>query len=351
MPSPNYKLAKRAGSPRWYIVWSESGRSRRVPTGTKDREQAELVLAAFRLERARPAQKRPDEVALSKVLDDYYARHASKLPSAETAAIAIRHLKAFYGAAMISGVTESSLDEYEAIRRPVSNETINRERMVLRAALNRARKRGWIRDVPHIPTLPKTPPKQRALSRKEAAKFLWACRRIPHLALFVRLGLYTGARRQAILDLTWERVDLGARLIHYPLPEVIHARKRRAVVPVAGALYTALERARRDAATDWVIEWEGAPVQAIKTAFRRAVARAGLENVTPHTLRHTAATWAAQSGASLWDVAGMLAQRVATTERVYAKHQPGYLAGAARAMLRGPRANGATMRETGKINK
>lgn len=337
-----YNLAKRTGSPRWYITWTEHGRSRRLPTGTEDREQAELVLSAFRLERARPAQKRPDELALVKVLDDYYTAHASKLPSAETARIAIRHLKSFFGAANVSAITPSTMDEYEAIRRPATNETINRERMVLRAALNRAHKHGWLKEVPHVPTLPKPPARERVLSRGEAALLLRACRDVPHLALFVRLGLYTGARRGAILDLTWDRVDFDRRLIHYPLPGRAHTRKRRAVVPFGGALLTALQRAKNRARCRHVIEWDGARVYSVKTGVRLAVERAGLTNITAHTLRHTAATWAAQAGVPLWDIAGMLAQRVTTTERVYAKHQPGYLTNVSQALLRGRRANGAS---------
>jgi integrase len=36
-----------------------------------------------------------------------------------------------------------------------------------------------------------------------------------HLALFTRLALFTGARSGAILELTWDRVDLQRRRIKY----------------------------------------------------------------------------------------------------------------------------------------
>jgi integrase len=39
-----------------------------------------------------------------------------------------------------------------------------------------------------------------------------------------------------------------------------------------------------------VVEWNGEPIKSVKTAFKSAVALAGLDGkVTPHTLRHTAA--------------------------------------------------------------
>ena len=56
-----------------------------------------------------------------------------------------------------------------------------------------------------------------------------------------------------------------------------------------------------------------------------ACARAGLEGVTPHTLRHTGATWMAQKGRSMFEVAGMLGQNPMTTSRVYAKQSPEHL--------------------------
>jgi len=60
-----------------------------------------------------------------------------------------------------------------------------------------------------------------------------------------------------------------------------------------------------------VVEWNGEPVKSVKTAFKSAVALAGLDgNVTPHTLRHTAATWLMQAGVDKWEAAGFLGMTV-----------------------------------------
>jgi integrase len=60
-----------------------------------------------------------------------------------------------------------------------------------------------------------------------------------------------------------------------------------------------------------VVEWNGKPVRSVRKAFAAAVQAAGLgEGVTPHTLRHTAATWAMQNGAGLWQAAGFLGMTV-----------------------------------------
>lgn len=149
-----------------------------------------------------------------------------------------------------------------------------------------------------------------------------------------------GTRAGAILSLTWDRVDFDNGLIHYGMRS---ERKRAAVVPFGGALRTALERAMKSAVTDRVIEFNGVPVQSIRTGFASACRRAGLANVTPHTLRHAAATWAAMAGADPFQLAAFLGHsRASTTER-YAKYHPDYLGSVAHGITRGarkPRANG-----------
>ncbi|HEX6992113.1 MAG TPA: tyrosine-type recombinase/integrase [Gemmatimonadales bacterium] len=332
---PSYKLAKRPGFPNWYIVWTEGHRSHRRSTGTADRRQAELVLAAFILEINRPAEAEPDEVGLVALLQEYYDDYASHLPSSVQADIAVRHLTAFYGASTVAAVTLSSQDKYIAKRRKegVADETISRELSVLRAALRRAEKHGKLKAAPFVKALPKAPARERWLTRKEAAKLLKACRE-PHLRMFVRLALYTGARSGAILDLTWDRVDFAHRKVWYPLPQRRETNKRRAVVPIVGAMLGALRRAKRNHKGKYVVSYQGQPVASVKKAFRAAVKRAGLKGVTPHTLRHTAATWAAQNGVAMFKVSGILGQRMlATTER-YTKHSADHLVDAAWAIVR-----------------
>jgi len=60
-------------------------------------------------------------------------------------------------------------------------------------------------------------------------------------------------------------------------------------------------------------------------------------DVTPHTLRHTAATWLMQGGADIWQASRLLGMTVETLERVYGHHHPGHLAEAVAVMGRGGR--------------
>jgi hypothetical protein len=77
--------------------------------------------------------------------------------------------------------------------------------------------------------------------------------------------------------------------------------------------------ARRGIVTSHFVEWQGAPVKSVKTGFKHAVKLAALwGKVTPHTLRHTAATWLMQRGVTIWQAAGYLGflPRTPTDEKV-----------------------------------
>ena len=93
-----------------------------------------------------------------------------------------------------------------------------------------------------------------------------------------------------------------------------------------------LETALALAQTNFVIEHNGKPVASIKTGFRAAVRRAGIEYCSPHALKHTAATWMMKDGIDLEKVARYLGTTKNVVERVYGHHAPDYLADASKAL-------------------
>ena len=71
-----------------------------------------------------------------------------------------------------------------------------------------------------------------------------------------------------------------------------------------------------------VVQWEGKPVLDIKTSFNNAAARVYLENVSAHTLKHTAATWLMQSGKDPFKTSDLLSTSVLTLLKHYGHHNP-----------------------------
>lgn len=101
------------------------------------------------------------------------------------------------------------------------------------------------------------------------------------------------------------------------------------------------------------MEWNGESVKAIRKGFAAAVRDAGLgPDVTPHTLRHTAATWLMQQGTDAWEAAGYLGMTIEMLSQRYGHHHPDHLSGARAAFgrHRNRHRNAATEREQTSSN-
>ena len=127
------------------------------------------------------------------------------------------------------------------------------------------------------------------------------------------------------------------RGIFYRLPQgQAPTNKRQPPMPVPARLLAHMRRwHQRGLIATHFVEYNGAPVASVKTAFKRAVQLARLEGqVSPHTLRHTAATRLMQNGADRWQAAGYLGMSVEMLEKVYGHHHPDYLQDSVAAMGR-----------------
>ena len=118
------------------------------------------------------------------------------------------------------------------------------------------------------------------------------------LLIVFLLAVATGARMSAILDLTWDRVDFDRRLIDLNPAGRKQTAKRRPVVTMNAELHEALQKAYAARQCAYVVERGAKRVASVKKAFSAASERSGV-SVTPYTLRHTGAVWAAEAGISM----------------------------------------------------
>jgi integrase len=257
-----------------------------------------------------------------------YAQERQEVAAPARIGSAIDALTTFWQGRMLVEVTPRTCAAYER-HRARSTGTVRRELGVLRAAINLAHRNGVI-TCPVVVELPAPPsPRDRWLTRNEAAALLKVALASPqvrlYLPLFILLGLYTGRRKQAILSLRWCQVDLDRCLIDFEQGR--RTKKRKGLIPIPPRLLPHLIRARRRG-TDlgYVLHRHGKRIADVKKGFEAAAKRAGLEDVCPHTLRHTAATWIARDGRiSLDDAADYLAMSLETLRGVYRHHHPDFL--------------------------
>ena len=273
---------------------------------------------------------------MTDLLADYAQEHGPETASPWRIAAAVKPLVAFWKGLSVADITRQTCKAYERRRGGRSPGTVRRELGVLRAAINHAHREGRITRMVavHLPDRP--PARDRWLSRPEAAALLKAALHEPrvrlYLPLFILIGIYTGARKEAILSLRWAQIDLNASLLDFNSPEARRTTKRRALIRIPRKLLGHLRRVRgRGTDLGFVVNENGLRLRDVKRGFASACHRAGLVEVTPHTLKHTCATWLMQKGVPPWEVAGYLATSRETIERVYGHHHPDYLKSASEA--------------------
>ncbi|MGF1623978.1 MAG: tyrosine-type recombinase/integrase [Alphaproteobacteria bacterium] len=343
----------------YYVIWTERGRSRECSTGTIDREQAEIFFADWLYARGRKSgPSDPSALLVTDILNDYATERGPKVAAADRIAYAVLALTDFFEGNTVADVTPQTCTRY-ATKRGRAPGTVRRELGVLRAAINHAFKNGRLtRVVPvELPERPES--RDRWLNRDEAAALIRAARTPQaraYMPLFILIGLYTGRRKEAILSLRWPQVDLDAGQIDFEVPGRRRTNKKRGMVKIPPRLLPHLRRARmRGTELGYVVHEHGERIGDIKKGFAGACARAdkaraeraaaaGLPappplsgTVTPHTLRHTCATWLMQAGVDRWEASGFLSMSTETLERVYGHHHPDHMREAAEAIGRRPR--------------
>jgi len=353
-------MARRGKGPRlvllghrgcFYIRWTEDGRTKQRSTGTADIESAQDIFAEFlRVRGRRQGPRDPARFSVAEALAFYGEEHAPETAAPERIAYAIDALLTFFAENTVSHVTKETCRAYGRARGK-SDSTVRIELATLRAALNYAIGEGRLTHAPVVHLPPPPAPRTRWLSRKEAAALLNQARRVErsrlYLPLFVLIGLYTGARREAILSLRWPQIDLERGRIDFNQPGRKRTNKGRPIIPIPRRLLTFLCLARlRGGDLGYVVNRHGLPIANIKKSFARAAIDAGFRRhdgtdgkgkpiwratVSPHVLRHTAGTWMAQRGVPLWEIGGYLGHSHERTTELYGHHHPDHLAKARRA--------------------
>ena len=243
----------------------------------------------------------------------------------------IGKLLEFWGAKRVSEINVTTCREYVTERGSTSGAAADLK--TLRSAVtywHESEKYGPLTFIPKFWRPDEPPPRERWLTRDEAARLLKAAKPYRHLRRFIILGLYTGSRPGVILDLEWSQIDMRAGvLVRSKGPQ---ARNKKAPkVKIGRRLFGHLKRWHKiDGGAGYVCAFEGPNhpgarrVEDPHWTWRKVVAAAGLKDVKRHTLRHTRATWMAQAGVPLFEAAGFLGMSTKTLERTYAHHDPAH---------------------------
>lgn len=320
-------MPQRKAGPRLYYdrtrkQWAIRDGSRFVRTGCAlaDTGEAEKRLLEYIGAKHRPQPSQNPLVA--DMLIAYGNEHVPGKSSAKNIAYTISNLVPFWGDKRLADITANNCRSYAKDTTPAAG---RRDLETLRAAIGHwHREYGPLSSIPAVVLPEKAEARDRWLSRSEAARLLWAARRTPHLRRFILIGLYTGSRSGAILAAQWSWVDLTQGLMR----RRAHGRaetknKRTPPVRLASRFLAHLRRWHRlDKGKGYIINYDGLPVKKLRRSWDSARKRADLPDVSPHTLRHTRATWLMQAKVDPWEAAGSLGMSLEMLTRTYGHHHP-----------------------------
>jgi integrase len=342
-----------------------------------ERKLAEYITGKYEAPRK---SRELDDIPVADVLSIYVDDRGPKQRNRAKFDERMARLNEFWGTMMLSEVTGDACRRYEAERGSPGG--ARRDLEDLRAAINHHAKEGLHHSIVRVALPEKGPPRERWLTRGEAAKLLRTCWRhkevqlrhrgqhkglrmpthrnpLRHLGRFILIALYTGTRAGAIAKASPHKgegrsfVDLDHG-VFYRLPEGERpSKKRQPPAPIPGRLLAHMRRWRdMGIIRDHFVEWNGEPIASVKTALKTAVRLAKLPGkITPHTFRHTAATWLMLNGVNVWRAAGFLGMSVETLDRVYGHHHPDFMSDAAQAIARKPNKNQALVVSLVDVNE
>jgi hypothetical protein len=190
-------MPRRSKGPRLYLdpkrdqfVIRDGTRFIRTGCGEGERAKAEKFLAQYLGQKHRPTPSSSPMIA--EVLAAYGSEVAPDKPSARNIGYHISNLLKWWGEKRVSDISIKSCKEYVKTKTPAGAWG---DLKVLKAAV-----KYWHGEYGPLDAMPLfwkpelNPPKERWLTRSEAARLLWAARRYQHLRRMILIGLYTGSR-------------------------------------------------------------------------------------------------------------------------------------------------------------
>ena len=281
----------------WHIEKQILGRKVFESTGTRDLEEAELILAR-RIEEIRHAAifgvrpKRPFRDAATRYLEENM-----HLASIGDAAMHLRHLDPYIGDLSLDRVHLGTLQGFIKDRQGqgVKNRTVNAGLSLVRRILNLSSRLWrdengltWLEAPPLIQMLPLTDGRKPSPLSWEEQRRLFQV--LPdHLARMCLFKVNTGCREQEVCGLRWDW--------EVPVPELntsvfivpgARVKNREDRLVVLNRVSRSVIEGQRRIHPEFVFTFKGKPIQCINNSgWQRARREVGLEFVRVHDLKHT----------------------------------------------------------------
>jgi len=201
----------------------------------------------------------------------------------------------------------------------LSNASINRHKAAISGVLTYACKRGYIKINPAklVPSLPENNERTRFLSEAERTRLFDSCRAShwDKLYLIVLLAITTGARKGELTQLRWNDIDFERRTAYVSTTK----NGQPKVLPLTESVIKELQLFNKnDSSLIFASKVKEEVAYCFTKPWKKALEDAEIKDFRFHDLRHSCASYLAQSGASLLEIADVLGHKQISVTKRYA---------------------------------
>lgn len=274
-------------------------------TSMKDAQLYESVVRGDLMRGDLRVLDRKEKITIAKLIQIFMEYSEANKASSKNDEYFCKRFKSYFGAhKIINEIKPQDIEMYKIMRlKNVKASSVNRELNSLKKMFSMAVDNGYIEKTPctRVKHFRVENTKMRVLSKEEEIRLNDKIK-FPYLRLIVKMALLTGMRKEEILSLKMEHVDLDEDFITILKTKNSKARQ----VPLAKSLKNELLKLKRDSGYIFVNEKTQKRYTTITKAFNQSLSDANISGMTFHDLRHTAATRMVEYGIDLVTVAEIL---------------------------------------------
>jgi len=251
------------------------------------------------------------KLSLSNLIDEYYQQRGFRSSRPQEESSKLKFWKKHLGPSDVFLIKSTDISStLSSLPRQLSNATINRYRAAISVVFSYAYQHHDLAENPvrKIPSLPENNGRTRYLSDNERTALLQSCRASEwgKLYLIVLMAITTGARKGELLNLTFQDIDFNRNTAYVKTTKNGEPR----VLPLTDDVIIELDKFKHQNPR-LIFNSEIKPIvyYDFYKLWKKALDQANIDNFRFHDLRHTCASYLAQSGASLLEIADVLGHK------------------------------------------
>ena len=232
----------------------------------------------------------------------------------------LKHWLSHMGEMPINDIGKEDINSgLDNLSNELSNATINKYKKLASVVFNYGIRELGLTENPtrYIRSLPEKKGRTRYLSDNERKRLFKACRASNWelLYLLVLMAITTGARRGELLGLRWNDIDFEKQAAYVNNTKNGEAKTLPLTIDVINELQVFIQN---DSSLIFASKITRSKPYVFYKPWKRAVEEAELNDFRFHDLRHTTASYLAQNGATLLEIADVLGHKQIEVTKRYA---------------------------------